>query len=433
MKKAHLLKNISHCSLAKEFYMKKAHLLKNISTIGIVALAIVAYSHRAKAAGVCGVPRIDCDTNQIEPANKIYIPESQVTNLTSDLANMTNYALSTDTRMSNARTPTGSIYAGSNIYFTTGTSTSTATVAALANSPVINSSGGSGSSWTVAYEQDFTTLTSTSTVTQTATYTLTDSSTATTTMTEIGAGNVTIGGVAAHIMGDAWQSHLGIGIRAMSGTFLYSCLWTSPTVWWRFSNISAYLSEIFTSDIAVEFMLHRDSPPDAEWEKMVAGIQVPYADETTSHDGVTGMANTMHFSISNQYSGNYTYASWVSCNASAQGSESVMNGSGPTPQNIFAFEIVGPLLIAHSSSNSSSPNNWMPWANNTFRGTGLAKLLGTRNSYNGDITGTTSTNGAGYGYKDWGVFVSYDPESGNGSYKTIWLQKMRIRYKQNGL
>jgi len=46
-------------------------------------------SRPAEASGICGVPRVDCDTGHVEPASKIVIPETQVTftaNTTGDVS-----------------------------------------------------------------------------------------------------------------------------------------------------------------------------------------------------------------------------------------------------------------------------------------------------------------------------------------------------------
>jgi hypothetical protein len=48
----------------------------------LVVLSFVVvglYGGPVNAAGICGVPRIDCDTGHVEPASKIVIPETQLT------------------------------------------------------------------------------------------------------------------------------------------------------------------------------------------------------------------------------------------------------------------------------------------------------------------------------------------------------------------
>ena len=59
--------------------MRNGRTLVFLAVLLITGFVVGAHDRPVEAAGICGIPRIDCDTNHVEPAAKIVIPETQLT------------------------------------------------------------------------------------------------------------------------------------------------------------------------------------------------------------------------------------------------------------------------------------------------------------------------------------------------------------------
>jgi hypothetical protein len=320
--------------------------------------ALVGYFDRpAEAAGICGIPRIDCDTGHVEPSTKIVIPVSQVTGAVSSAtltnyasvththtitdvsgaistavltdyettiahasslagyqttAAMTNYATSTDPRLSDARAPTGNVYAGPGIRWTTGTDTATGTSAALSASPkaqvagVLESmlslsdnttanvsttahglspkcpgggtsywrddctwgtpSGGGGGSLTAVYAIDFSTVTSITTGTSTVT---------TTNILTGGNGTKVIGGkkwtmansanLATAVVNDG--THAGLYLKCnTNNSNNFDTTLTGGALWARVNDLAPGLASQNWGTMWVEYMFTTPHVPNANYE-----------------------------------------------------------------------------------------------------------------------------------------------------------------------
>lgn len=98
---------------------------------------IVPSSAVGAANGVCALDSATkISTSVIPDLSSIYVPWANVEGTGSDTSTATNKLVNAgDSRLSDARTPTGSVYGDGNIGWSTGTSTSTATSAALSAGP----------------------------------------------------------------------------------------------------------------------------------------------------------------------------------------------------------------------------------------------------------------------------------------------------------
>lgn len=426
----------------------------------LLALLASLVIPRKSDAQNCGyVPRV-CSTNQAPVAQIPELPQSKITSLTSDLAKK----VDTSTTIS-GHTLNANISLTENDLTLSDTTANNATSARhgflpkLPNDPakcldgqgnwVVCGGGGGGSSYTVAYDQDFTTLTTTSTLTYTATRTATGTETGTKTVTisrlltstSVSTGvSATFGGATAYLQNGRntynqtnaiGLSSQGLAINATSVSSadgdIYDANFRSAAVYWKISDISTATGLGVSTDVRITAVIQRAQDPSLNQGRAWFGLQSVYADPfTTLNGGTERQGSVTRYGVYHvSYNGTRYYEGEIKGRA---GYTSIRRRIGTNPTwdsigNVIRYHIAGGLVTA--SAGVSADLYTIP--------TPFTAIYAAERDMCLSQSGTSDIYIGCWPIPAWGIVFAMAPECGAppcaGINYTLFLRRLIIEYK----